>query len=1117
MQIARSCLSARRRARSPRIGSQAVFPRFVTALGLAVFLSASIFMPVAAASAAPSLANFGSATVTTETLAGADQYETAVAVSQNLFPSGNAPVVYLASGTDSGGSIAAGPAAAREGGVVLLTSSSSLPSEVADELVRLAPARVEIVGGATAITDAVVAQVVALLDPSTVVERTAGSDAAGTAAAISAETYAANTGATFHAITPARVLDSRIPLGASRFHSRVKQSFAVGGISGVPADAVAVTGNVTVTGQTQAGSITVAPLLASGVKPSTSTLNFPTGDVRANGMTVALGAGGKLDAIYWGASTSGTAQIVFDVTGYFSNGAGGATFHAVTPGRVLDSRLSLGGGLFHAQVRQSVQVGGLFGVPVDAVGVTGNVTVTGQTQAGSVTVAPSIVSGVRTPTSTINFPMNDVRANGVSVALAANGLLDFMYWAGSTSSTIQLVFDVTGYFSDDTTGATYHAIFPKRALDSRLQLGASLFHAQTKQSVTIGGLYGIPADAVGVTGNVTVTGQTKPGSVTVAPSITSGIHPPTSTINFPSADVRANGVSVALGAGGRLDFIYWAGSTTSTINIVFDITGYFADDPITGSSHAASVVVVASSDSPVDALVAGTAAVKLGAPFLLVGSATLPAATSAELARLRPNHVIIVGNTASVSDGVLTAITALAPTVERVSGADSYGTAQAVATRFFTHATTVIATSASNYSSALASVPLSAARSAPVLYLQETDLLPVATRDSLISLRPTHIDFLGSSSYLNQAELVGFADGRLTKPADLTAFPSYASGYHDPGEMYTVIKAEEIAYPDLVKIVSIGKSYQGRDIWAAKVSSNVSVEAGKPEAMVDALHHADEHLSTEQAIYLLETLTSQYATDATVTRLVNERVTWIIFAVNPDGWDYDLTGGVYQHWRKNRQPSTTTSDVGTDINRNYGYMWGCCGGSSASPWKWNYRGSAPFSTPEAQAVRNFVNSRVINGVQMIKTQVSLHTDGELILYPYSYTNTALPSDMKADDHSVFVTMAQAMAGLDGYKAEQSSKLYISDGDEIDWLYHTYGIFSFTIELYPGASGGATVTADGQIVSASPSDAAAAPTVVYPPSSIIAAQVARNRGMLLYVIDTAACPYAVIGKSAQYCP
>jgi hypothetical protein len=107
-------------------------------------------------------------------------------------------------------------------------------------------------------------------------------------------------------------------------------------------------------------------------------------------------------------------------------------------------------------------------------------------------------------------------------------------------------------------------------------------------------------------------------------------------------------------------------------------------------------------------------------------------------------------------------------------------------------------------------------------------------------------------------------------------------------------------------------------------------------------------------------------------------------------------------------------------------------------------------------------------------------------------------------------MAKTMAGLNGYKYEQSSQMYITDGDEIDWLYDSYRIFSFTVELYPADPGGASADA-------SPSDLAAEPAVIYPPYSIVAQQTARNRGMLLYLIDQAACPYTVVGKSAQYCP
>ncbi len=90
-------------------------------------------------------------------------------------------------------------------------------------------------------------------------------------------------------------------------------------------------------------------------------------------------------------------------------------------------------------------------------------------------------------------------------------------------------------------------------------------------------------------------------------------------------------------------------------------------------------------------------------------------------------------------------------------------------------------------------------------------------------------------------------------------FPAKDSRYHNYPEMVAEIMAAQSAYPDLVKISSIGKSYKGRDIWIAEVTGHVSVDAPKPEVLVDALHHAREHLTTEQALYLLKVLTTQYA------------------------------------------------------------------------------------------------------------------------------------------------------------------------------------------------------------------------------------------------------------------
>ena len=266
-----------------------------------------------------------------------------IAISQSQWPSG-APVVYLAAASDAG-ALAAGPAAAHDGGPILYTGGSALPVAVATELSRLAPARVVLVGGSSVIPDSVQTQVVSMLPPSTVVERVSGPDAYGTAAAISAQSFRPNTGATFHAIAAGRALDSRISKGAGIFRSWTKQSFQVGGLFGVPVDAVAVTGNVTVVRPTRGGYVTVAPSLTSGVDPGTSTVNSPTGDTRANGVTVALGAGGYLDAMYCAGSvgyTGYSVHVLFDVTGYFANDATGAVLHSVTPGRVLDSRLGNG-------------------------------------------------------------------------------------------------------------------------------------------------------------------------------------------------------------------------------------------------------------------------------------------------------------------------------------------------------------------------------------------------------------------------------------------------------------------------------------------------------------------------------------------------------------------------------------------------------------------------------------------------------------------------------------------------------------------------------------------------------------------------------------------------------
>ena len=93
----------------------------------------------------------------------------------------------------------------------------------------------------------------------------------------------------------------------------------------------------------------------------------------------------------------------------------------------------------------------------------------------------------------------------------------------------------------------------------------------------------------------------------------------------------------------------------------------------------------------------------------------------------------------------------------------------------------------------------------------------------------------------------------------------------------------------------------------------------------------------------------------------------------------------------------------------------------------------------------------IGGRQQIKTAITFHTAGEQILWPYGYTKTDVPSDMTTDDHAALVALGRKMAATNGYTPMQSSSLYVTDGDEIDWAYGHEHIFMYTFELYPSHS------------------------------------------------------------------
>ncbi|MBT2481985.1 M14 family metallopeptidase [Streptomyces sp. ISL-94] len=335
-------------------------------------------------------------------------------------------------------------------------------------------------------------------------------------------------------------------------------------------------------------------------------------------------------------------------------------------------------------------------------------------------------------------------------------------------------------------------------------------------------------------------------------------------------------------------------------------------------------------------------------------------------------------------------------------------------------------------------------------------------------------------------------DGRSVAPMD---FPSADSKYHNYAEAMSEIDQRVAQYPSIMSKKVIGKSYEGRDLIAIKISDNVGSDENEPEVLFTHHQHAREHLTVEMALYLLREFGEDYGSDSRIAGAVNGREIWIIPDLNPDGGEYDISTGSYKNWRKNRQPNAGSSYVGTDENRNWNYKWGCCGGSSSSKSSDTYRGTAPESAPEVKVVSDFVRSRVVGGKQQITAAIDFHTYSELVLWPYGYTTADTAPGLTQDDRDAFATIGQKMAASNGYKPEQSSDLYITDGSIDDYLWGVHKIFGYTFEMYPQSSSGGGF---------------------YPADEVIERETSRNRDAVLQLIENADCMYRSIGKEAQYC-
>ncbi len=250
-------------------------------------------------------------------------------------------------------------------------------------------------------------------------------------------------------------------------------------------------------------------------------------------------------------------------------------------------------------------------------------------------------------------------------------------------------------------------------------------------------------------------------------------------------------------------------------------------------------------------------------------------------------------------------------------------------------------------------------------------------------------------------------------------------------------------HPSIAKTVSIGKTVNGQDILAMKVSKNArkDKDGKKPSVLYAGAQHAREWITPEMNRRLMHHVIDSYGSDPKITRLVDKNELWFVPVANPDGYDFTFEPD-QRLWRKNLRDNNNDGQIapgdGVDPNRNFATKWGYDNeGSSPNAGSETYRGPSPASEPETKALDAFVG-RV--GFEFF---VNYHSAAQLLLYGTGWqVATPTPDDV----------IYEAMAGDDqepavpGYDPDISAELYTTNGDTDTHLTEAHGTLGFTPEM-----------------------------------------------------------------------
>ncbi|MEV4425779.1 M14 family zinc carboxypeptidase [Streptomyces sp. NPDC049602] len=322
--------------------------------------------------------------------------------------------------------------------------------------------------------------------------------------------------------------------------------------------------------------------------------------------------------------------------------------------------------------------------------------------------------------------------------------------------------------------------------------------------------------------------------------------------------------------------------------------------------------------------------------------------------------------------------------------------------------------------------------------------------------------------------------------------------YGGPNGLKQEILDTARANPGLTKVVSIGKTLDGQDILALKLTKGAprAKDGSKPATLYMSNQHAREWITPEMTRRLMHYYLDHYGKDERITRIVDSTELWFVLSANPDGYDYTHADPDHRQWRKNLRDNDGDGKIGpadgVDLNRNFAYKWGYDNeGSSPDPTDETFRGKGPMSEPETRALDAF-QKRI-----GFAYGVNYHSAAQLLLYGVGWqVATDTPDDVAL----------KALAGtpqnsaVPGYRPQVSSELYITNGEADGHAANVNGMQMFTPEMSTCATASRVDPNDAW----NPADCASVFT--FPDDEkLIQAEFAKNIPFALAVAETTAHP------------